>query len=86
MKIDTFKIKTGMGSVSTFFGHPLAFLTEEEKKEFDAIGYSGKNSNNEKISWTEYLNTLDKGFFKIEQTKYDRGDFSEEYLVIRVTQ
>jgi len=86
MKIDTFNIKTCMGSVSTFIGHPLAFLTAEEKDEFDVIGYSGKNSNNEKISWSEYLNTLNKGFFKIEQTKYDSGDFCEEYLVIRVTQ
>jgi len=53
-------------------------------QEFNTIGYTGKTSQGEKISFEKYLNSLNKGVFKIECTKRDNGDFTEKYLVIRV--
>jgi hypothetical protein len=32
----------------------------------------------------EYLNSLNKGEFEVEQLKYDYGDFIESFLVIQV--
>lgn len=82
MMIDIFNIKTSMGSTNNT---SLPFLTEEELKEFNTIGYTGKTSEGEIISRTDYLNSLGKGEFKINQTKYDNGDFSEEFTIVRVT-
>lgn len=86
MNIDTKSISTCMGKISTYYGHPLSYLSDFEKNELDTIGYSGKKINGEKISKIEYLNSLGKGDFKIEQTKFDKGDFCEEFLIIRVTE
>ena len=33
----------------------------------------------------EYLNSLNKGAFKVTQTKCDNGDFCESFFVTRVT-
>ncbi len=81
--IETFIVKTSLGSVNTFFGHPLNFLTNEEKENFDTIGYSGK-LNGENISRSEYLNSLGKGQFSVKQTSWDSGDFREEFVIVRV--
>lgn len=89
MAIQTFKIETSMGklrhtySKGNFF-HPLDFLTEEEKTNLDEIGYTGKLKG-EKTSRGEYLNSLGKGEFSVEKTKFDHGDFTEEFLIVRVT-
>lgn len=77
------KITTCMGKI-TSFGEQLDYLTEEEKNELDVIGYTGKNSKGEMTSRKVYLNSLGKGEFKIEQTKYDNGDFIEKFIVVRV--
>lgn len=82
MKATTYRFKTAMGTVSQFFGHPLHFLSDKEKEEFDEIGYTGK-LNDVKISRTEYLNSLNKGTFDIVQTKFDNGDFQESFIISR---
>ena len=80
--INTYNITTAMGQLNWC---KLPFLTEQETIEFDSIGYSGKKTNGEKMSRTEYLNSLNKGEFEIEQLKFDKGDFIEKFLIIRVT-
>ena len=84
MALETYTFQTSMGKVSTFFGHPLKFLSEQEKENFDEIGYTGK-LNGAKTSRTEYLNSLGKGEFSILQTKWDNGDFTEKFVLSRAT-
>lgn len=79
--IKTYSIQTGMGQI---MNGTLDFLSGDEIDNMNLIGYSGK-LDGVKISREEYLNSLDKGEFKVEQTKYDNGDFSESFLIIRVT-
>ncbi len=64
----------------------LNFLSNEEQKEFDLIGYTRKNSQGFKMGRVEYLNSLrpDKEQFQIIQTKFDNGDFIEEFILTRV--
>lgn len=81
--ISTYNITTGMGRVLYTGDHPLYFLSDKEKEEFDEIGYTGK-LNGEKMCYRKYLKSLKKGEFKVLQTKFDNGDFSEEFLIIRV--
>lgn len=78
--INTYKIRTCMGKTT----QKLSFLTEEENEELNVIGYSGRTSKGEKMSREEYLNSLNKGEFKVEQTVYDKGDFCEEFIYTRV--
>ena len=59
----------------------MSFLTSEEQKEFDTIGYTGKNSAGKKTSYGEYLNGLGKGEFSVKQTKSDTGDFCESFEI-----
>lgn len=73
MEILTYKIKTGMGYINT----PLEFLSDEEKKILDELGYKGGNR-------IKYLDSLGKGTFKMTQTKFDNGDFQEEFILTRV--
>lgn len=82
-KITVKTIETCMGKI-TSFGDQLDYLTEEEKKEFNLIGYTGKNSQGVKTTRENYLNSLDKGQFEVEQTKFDNGDFCEKFIVVRV--
>lgn len=84
MAVETYTFETSMGNVRTNFGHPLHFLSDQEKKDFDEIGYTGK-LNGKQISRTEYLNSLGKGEFSILQTKWDNGDFSEKFVLSRAT-
>lgn len=83
MEILTYRIQTCMGQL-TRFGQQLGFLTDKELLEFNTIGYTGKNSKGEKIYRGDYLNSLGKGQFRIDQIKFDSGDFTEEFNVIRV--
>lgn len=85
MVIQTYKIQTSMGKV-TPFKQTLDFLNPEQRDEFDTIGYTGKNSNGVKMGRVEYLNSLNPKTeqFEMEQTKYDNGNFLEEFIVIRV--
>lgn len=83
IKIETYKVTTNSGKVSTYFGHPLTFLTDEEKKELDSIGYTGKTTDGIKVSREDYLNSLGKGTFAITWIRSDNGDFSEHFVFVR---
>lgn len=78
--INTFQITTAMGK---YFGE-LPFLSENELKEFNSIGYSGKLLNGQTISRQEYLNSLNKGEFQVTKTKHDNGDFEERFVIVWV--
>jgi len=79
--IEKYNINTGMGKV---FDHSsLPFLTDSEFEEFNNIGYTGKNNSGEKMNYGEFLNTLNKGEFTVIQTKFDNGDFSGRYSIIK---
>lgn len=84
MAIKVHNIKTGMGRVSVNGAHPLYFLTEEQQKEFDEVGYSGRDLSGKKTNFEAYLNSLNIGEFRVSQTKRDGGDFSEAYTITRV--
>jgi len=79
--IEKYNINTGMGKV---FDHSsLPFLTDSELEEFNKVGFTGKNNSGEKMNYGEFLNTLNKGEFTVIQTKYDNGDFSESFSIIK---
>lgn len=84
MNIQTKHIQTCMGKI-TAFADQLNYLTTDEIEEFNKIGYTGKNSKGVKTNFSEYLNSINKGEFDVSQTKWDNGDFSEEYTIVRVT-
>lgn len=81
MMIETYNIRTGMGQIMS--GDELSFLSKDEFDNLNIIGYSGK-LNNVNIDRETYLNSLNKGEFNVKQTKWDNGDFSEEFMIIRV--
>jgi hypothetical protein len=78
--IKKFNISTGMGKCFD----RLDFLTDNQFREFNNIGGSGKNSNGVRTTREVYLNTLGIGEFSVTQTKFDSGDFSESFLIIFV--
>jgi len=80
--IQTFKISTGMGKTHD----DLPFLTEDQYNEFNVIGYTGKRSNKKPCGRQEYLNSLNIGEFKVNQTKYDDGNFIEQFTITLVTE
>ena len=84
MALETYQFETSMGEVRANFGHPLDFLSEQEKKDFDQVGYSRK-LNGKPTSRTEYLNSLGKGEFTLLQIKWDNGDFTEGFVLSRHT-
>ena len=84
MAITIHNIVTNSGSLSPWHDN-LIFLTDEEREEFNLIGYSNKNSNGEECNFYKYLNSLNKGEFQVEKTKFDNGDFCEKYIIVRVT-
>ena len=61
----------------------LPFLNEKELEEFNEIGYTGKLEGI-KTTREVYPNSLGKGTFKVIQTKFDTGDFTEKFLIILV--
>lgn len=63
----------------------LPFLTAKEMGELNLIGYSGKNAKKEKMTRTEFLNSLNKGTFSIVQVGFDSGDLCETFNIVRVT-
>lgn len=79
-KIENYIVSAAMG----IFRQKLPFLSLEETKNLDAIGYSGKTIAGERISREAYLNSLDKGNFKVIRTRPDNGDFTEEFMIIHV--
>jgi Ni,Fe-hydrogenase III large subunit len=72
-------ITTGCGQYN---GKQLDFLTDEELKEFNVIGYTRKNSFGVKTDRETYLNSLMKGQFQIHQTKFDTGDYVERFTIV----
>jgi hypothetical protein len=84
MVIDTFcNVETCMGELVS--NTSLSFLSKEEVKEFNLIGYSGKNSKGEKSNYEQYLNSLSKGEFAVTKTLFDDGTFREKFTIVRVT-
>jgi len=81
-KIETYNIRTGLGKVNG--GDSLSFLTDEEAKELDTIGYTGKGNDGIRTTRLDFLNRLGKGEFKVNQTQRDSGDFSEAFTITRV--
>lgn len=81
MKIETYLIRTVMGKL---YMSSLPFLSTTEHDEFDQIGYSGETHQKLKMSSEQYLNSLGKGTFQVTQTKYDNGDFTENFTIVRV--
>lgn len=79
--IQTYSIETGMGKCF----EKLPFLTEVEMDNFNNIGYASETLDGVKMSRTQYLNSLDKGEFHIDQTKFDDGSFVERFTIVRVT-
>lgn len=61
-------------------------ISEKDEKNLNEIGYTGK-LNGARTTLSEYLNSIstDNIKFSIEKTKYDNGDFREEYNVIKNT-
>jgi len=82
--IEIYNIVTTMGELSSF-GDSLSFLSKDELKEFDLIGYTGKNSIGDKDNFESYLNRLNKGIFNVELKKRDNGNFCEKYSITRVS-
>jgi hypothetical protein len=84
MEIINYNIQTSSGKL-TRFGDQLSFLNQEETSEFNKIGYSGKNFLGKKTTFEEFLNTLRPNErFKVQQTRFDYGDFSETFIITRV--
>jgi len=79
MKVEQYIINTGMGKTRD----SLPFMTEEEYAEFNLIGYSGKGNDGIRTTRIDFLQRLNKGSFSISQTKYDYGDFSERFIIVR---
>ncbi len=85
MKIETYRIKTVMGKISSS-GDQLDFLDREELKEFDSIGYSGKLTDGTEMTRSIYLSKVRPSeSFKIDLIYPDTGDFCEEFLITRVS-
>lgn len=81
MKIETYTFSTAMGAGSK---SDLPFLSSTEMTELNKIGSSGKNNKGERTSRMDYLNSIGKGVFSVLQTKFDNGDFTERFTIIRV--
>ena len=79
MKIETYHIITVLGECI----EKLPFLTDKQQGTLNLIGYSGKLGE-VKTSREQYLNSLNIGTFKVEQTKFDNGDFKEKFDITRV--
>jgi len=76
MKIYT--IETNMGKTT----QSIPFLTEEQCKEFNSIGYSGKTTNGVPSNYSNYLNSLGIGHFKVQMSRCDSSTFYEEYTIV----
>lgn len=81
--VQQFTLTTSMGSLSTWGSSIQNILSKEELDELNKIGYTGKNSKEEKSNFEDYLNTLGKGEFKVKQTLFDNGSFLEKYEIAR---
>lgn len=77
--IDIHNIQTATGQCTK----KIPFLSDIENAEFDSIGYSGLTTDGKRITRSEFLNSLGKGEFKVQQTKFDNGDFIEEFIIVR---
>lgn len=82
MKVLTYEFSTGMGLIRN--PEALDFLSAAELKEMDNIGYIGKDFSGKKMNYNDYLNSLGKGFFKVECIHHNGSEFYDEYLVVRL--
>lgn len=76
IELQTHRIITAFGKL---YSGKLLFLNKQQLKEFDNIG-SGSTRN---MSREYFLNSLDKGTFKVIQTVYDNGNHMEAFNIIR---
>lgn len=81
MKIEQFMITTSMGRVD----QTLDFLSNEQLRELNHIGYSGEDFSSTKTDRETFLNSLGIGSFKVDQIEFDNGSFQERFLIARVT-
>ena len=84
LKIEIIEIETCMGKVTINSEEKLKFLTDKEIEVLNEIGYTGKSKNGKFKNFESYLNSLHKGKFEVRQTKFDDGEFSESYEILRI--
>ena len=85
MQILTFKIRTGMGNLTLDSEKILLnHLTKDELAEVDSIGYRRKKLDGTKISIEDYLNSLNKGIWKVVLEGHDGSEFTDVYSYILV--
>lgn len=63
----------------------LPFLTAEQAKEADNIGYTGKDLTGHRTSIGSFLSSLEHGEISVSCTQCDTGDYCEKFLVVRHT-
>jgi len=80
MAIQTDIITTNQGYLT---GNIPQYLSDDEIICLNCIGHSGKDLDGYKTNRVDYLNSLGKGEFSIEKTKFDNGDFREEFIITR---
>lgn len=80
--IKSFRIRRGLGCIDWNDKKKLTFLSKKELDDIDQIGYSGKTQSGKKIAIEEYLNSLGKGSFIWTCTRWDNGDFSDEFSLV----
>lgn len=84
MKTNIFHIETGCGQTQQW---KEAGLNEQQSKDLNDIGYSGK-LNGVRMTRQTYFDQQvnnDKLNYTIQQTKWDNGDFSEAFTLTRTT-
>lgn len=84
MKTDIFHISTGMGTTNQWAN---AGLNEAQSKALNDIGYSGKFNGvrmTRQTYFDQHVNNK-KLNYTIQQTKWDRGDFAEAFILTRTT-
>lgn len=83
MKIENYLIRTVMGETNHEY---LPFLTMQQLADFNSIGYTGNDLKGNKSNFESFLNSINKNWsFKVQRTKFDDGDFCEEYIITRVS-
>lgn len=78
--INAFKVTTHMGKSNEWTMIPG--IDEYVAEMLNNIGYGTVKSQG---SVEDYLNYLETGYaYKVVQTKYDNGDYTEEFVVVAV--
>lgn len=80
MTVNTYHLSMGMGQTNDWGNIP--FLTRQDVKELNSIGYSGKDTKGKKMTWEAYLqaNYPDRSFSMI-RTGGNGGEFTDYYTL-----